>query len=147
MSETQQSYSHHTRRDPIFHFFVLPMFFVALVFSVVHLIARHHHHPLHGVLLVLFVLAATIAVFRVRQYPLKVQDRIIRLEERLRLATLLPEAFRYRIPELTEQQLIALRFASDSEVAGLAQRAINEHLSPDDIKKAIQQWRPDQWRV
>jgi len=146
MPGTPQSYSHHTRWDPIFHFFVLPMFFIALVFSIVHLIVRHNH-PLHGVLLVLFALAAVILVFRVRQYPIKVQDRVIRLEEHLRLALLLPESLRPRIPELTEQQLIALRFASDGEVAGLAQRAMNEHLSPDDIKKSIQHWRPDNWRV
>jgi Family of unknown function (DUF6526) len=147
MPDTPQSYSHYTRWDPIFHFFVLPMFFVALVFSVIHLIFHRHHDPLHGVLLVLFALAAVILVFRVRQYPIKVQDRVIRLEERLRLAMLLPESLRSRIPELTEQQLIALRFASDGEIAGLAQRAMNEHLSPDDIKKAIQHWRPDNLRV
>ncbi|HUB01944.1 MAG TPA: DUF6526 family protein [Terriglobales bacterium] len=147
MPESPQSYSHHTRRDPIFHFFILPMFFIALVFSIGHLIAGHHHHPLHSVLLILFALAAVLLVFRVRQYPLKVQDRVIRLEERLRLALLLPESLRSRIPELTEPQLIALRFASDGEVAGLAQRAMNEHLSPEDIKKAIQHWRPDNLRV
>jgi Family of unknown function (DUF6526) len=147
MPESLQSYSHHTRRDPLFHFFVIPMFFIALVFSVVHLVFHLHHNLLHSVLLVLFALAAVFLVFRVRQYPLKVQDRVIRLEERLRLATLLPESLRSRIPELTEQQLIALRFASDGEVAGLAQRAMNEHLSPDDIKEAIQHWRPDNWRV
>jgi hypothetical protein len=146
MPDSSQSYAHYTRRDPLFHFFVIPMFFIALVFAVVHLIVRHHH-PLHGVLLILFALAAIGLVFRVRQYPLKVQDRVIRLEERLRLAMLLPESQRSRIPELTERQLIALRFASDVEVAGLAQRAMNEHLSPDDIKKAIQHWRPDNWRV
>lgn len=147
MPETPQSYSHHTRRDPIFHFFILPIFFIALVFSVIHLIFHHHRHPLHGVLLVLFALAAVFLVFRVRQYPLKVQDRVIRLEERLRLAMLLPESLRPRIPELTEQQLIALRFASDGELPVLVQRAMNEHLSPDDIKRAIQHWRPDNWRV
>lgn len=147
MPDTPQSYSHYTRWDPIFHFFVLPMFFIALVFSVVHLIFHHLHHPLHSVLMVLFALAAVILVFRVRQYPIKVQDRVIRLGERLRLSLLLPESLRPRIPELTEQQLIALRFASDGELPGLAQRAMNEHLSSDDIKKSIQHWRPDNWRV
>jgi hypothetical protein len=54
---------------------------------------------------------------------------------------------RSRIPELTEGQLIALRFASDAEVPKLAERAVSEKLSPADIKKAIQTWRPDYWRV
>jgi hypothetical protein len=76
-----------------------------------------------------------------------VQDRVIRLEEQLRLTMLLPAPLRVRIPELTEGQLIALRFASDGEVAKLTERALSEKLSRADIKKAIQTWRPDYWRV
>ncbi|HXP41918.1 MAG TPA: DUF6526 family protein, partial [Candidatus Acidoferrales bacterium] len=78
---------------------------------------------------------------------LRVQDRVICLEERLRLTTLSPEPLRSRLPELTERQLIALRFSSDAEAPSLAERALTEKLAPRDIKQAIQTWRPDYWRV
>jgi hypothetical protein len=61
--------------------------------------------------------------------------------------TLLQEPLRSRIPELTESQLCGLRFASDAEVAKLVERTLKENLSRADIKKAIQNWRPDYWRV
>jgi len=147
MPDTPQSYSHHTRWDPLFHFFVLPMFFLAAVAAIVMHLFVHRAHPLHGVLLTLFAVAVLIAIFKIRLYALKVQDRVIRLEERLRLATLLPEGLRSRIPELSERQLVALRFASDGELAGLAQKALNEKLSPDEIKKSVKNWRADNRRV
>lgn len=145
MPDTPQSYAHHTRWDPYFHFFILPVFALAVLGAVAHLVMGHH--PLHGALLVIFSVAVLVAVFKIRLYPLKVQDRVIRLEERLRLAMLLPEPLRSQIPELTEPQLVALRFASDGELAGLAQKALNEKLSGDDIKKSIKNWRADNFRV
>ena len=147
MPDTPQSYSHHTRWDPLFHFFVLPVFVLASLFAIVMHLFVHRTHPLHGILLTLFAIAVLIALFKIRLYALRVQDRVIRLEERLRLASLLPEGLRSRIPELSERQLIALRFASDGELAGLAQKTLNEKLSPGDIKKSIKNWRADNWRV
>jgi hypothetical protein len=139
-----QNYSHHTRYDPLFHFFMLPVFVITLIVSIVHVVRRP---GLHSAWLVVFMIAAVFLLFKVRLYSLKVQDRVIRLEERLRLTTLLDPALRPRIGELTESQLIALRFASDGELPALAARALNEELAAPEIKKAIQQWRADYWRV
>ncbi len=141
---SSQNYSHHTRYDPLFHFFILPVFAITVISSIVHLVRRP---GLHSAWLVVFVVAAVILAFKVRLYALKVQDRVIRLEERLRLMTLLDPSLRPRIGELTESQLIALRFASEGELPALAARALNEKLAGAEIKKAIQQWRADYWRV
>src|SRR5271169_1992602 len=145
MADTSpQNVSNHTRYDPVFHFFILPVFSLLLLASIVHLFIRP---DLHSVVLVVVAIAMSAVIFKVRLYPIKVQDRIIRLEERLRLATLIDPALRPRIAEFTESQLIALRFASDAELPALAARALNEKLAAPEIKKAIQQWRPDNWRV
>jgi hypothetical protein len=146
MAETKpQTFANHTRWDPIYHFFVIPVFVLALLLTLVHFFAhitqgdmRDH---IHSFLLILLATALLIMALKERMYALKVQDRVIRLEEQLRLMRLLPEPLRSRIPELTEGQLCALRFASDAELPKLAERALNEKLSRADIKKAIQNWR------
>jgi hypothetical protein len=139
-----QTLANHGKFDPLFHFVVLPVFVFAAIGGTIHFLWRPSFHT--GSFFVISV-AAVIAVFKIRLYALKVQDRVIRLEERLRLNMLCPEPFRSRIPELSEGQLVSLRFASDAEVPALAQRALVEKLSRADIKKAIRTWRPDYWRV
>jgi hypothetical protein len=139
-----QSLANHTRFDPPFHFFVLPVFVITVIVAIVDLV---RYPGLHAAWLVVFTVAATTAVFRIRIYALKVQDRVIRLEERLRLAILLDKPLRARITELSEPQLVGLRFASDAELPALTARALSEKLSRDEIKKAVTQWRPDYWRV
>lgn len=139
-----QSLSNHTRYDPPFHFFVLPVFAITVIVAMVHLVS---HPGLHSAWLVVFTIAATTVVLRMRMYALKVQDRVIRLEERLRLAILVDKPLRARIVELTESQIVGLRFASDTELPGLAARALSEKLSNAEIKKAVTHWRPDYWRV
>jgi heme/copper-type cytochrome/quinol oxidase subunit 4 len=152
MAETKpQNLANHTRWDPPFHFYVLPIFVLALILTLVHFFAHITEGDLrdhiHAILLILLAVALLLLVFKVRLYSLKVQDRIIRLEERLRLTQLLSEPLRSRVPELTEGQLCALRFASDAEIPKLVERTLKENLKRADIKKAIQNWRPDYWRV
>ena len=146
-----QTLANHARLDPPFHFFVLPVFALGLVLTLIHFFAHlsesDFKENFHAFLLVVLAVALLTLAFKVRLYSLKVQDRVIRLEERLRLMQLVNEPLRSRIPELTEDQLCGLRFASDAEVAKLAERALNEKLSRKEIKKAIQNWRPDYWRV
>lgn len=152
MSQTQpQTFANHTRLDPLFHFFLVPVFALGLVMALIHFFAHlgegDFRDHFHSALLILLAIAFLVLVFKVRLYALKVQDRVIRLEERLRLMQLLPERLRSRIPELTESQLCGLRFASDAELPSLTERALNEKLSCKDIKKSVQVWRPDYWRV
>lgn len=146
-----QDYSNHARFDPLFHFFLIPVFAIAIVFSLVHFFAhiarggfREHFHAF---LLIVLASALLVLVFKTRLYALKVQDRVIRLEESLRLIQLVAEPLRSRIPELTESQLCGLRFASDAELPKLAERALDEKLSRKEIKQAVQHWRADYWRV
>jgi hypothetical protein len=138
-----QNLANHARFDPPYHFFILPVFAITFVISIVMLV----RNP--GWLSGWKVVAAAALLglaFKSRLYALRVQDRIIRLEERLRLATLAPEA-RAEIALLNEGQLIGLRFACDQEAPALAQRAHSERMSRADIKKAVLNWRPDYWRV
>ncbi|MBZ5678688.1 MAG: DUF6526 family protein [Acidobacteriia bacterium] len=139
-----QTLANHTRWDPLFHFFVMPVFALSTIAAIVMFL---WHPGLHSAGRFVLVAAGTVAIFKIRLYALRVQDRVIRLEERLRLATLLSEPLRSRIPELTEAQLIAIRFASDAEVPACVERALSGKLSRADIKKSIQNWRPDYWRV
>lgn len=145
MADVQTQYlANHTRFDPPFHFFLLPLGLVAIVLSVIRII---HRPGIASTLAVILAIGLVMIAFKARGYALKVQDRVIRLEERLRLAMLMPEAGRSRIGELTESQLIALRFASDEELPVLAMRALNEGLSSKQIKSSIGSWRGDYFRV
>ena len=140
-----QTYANHVRLHPPFHFFVLPVTATALILAIVNVV--RHYDVLEAWSLVLLAAAAAVAAPLIRINALKAQDRVIRLEERLRLASLLHEPLQSRIGEFTEPQLIALRFASDAEAPGLAEKALNSKMTPADIKKAIVNWRADTFRV
>jgi hypothetical protein len=139
-----QTYANHTRFDPLFHFFALPVFGISAIAVMVLFLM---HPSIHSGWMFVVSVAAAVLVVKFRFYALKNQDRIIRLEERLRLSTLLPEPLRARIGELTEAQLIAIRFACDSEVPRSVERALAGQTARSDIKKSIQSWRPDYFRV
>ncbi len=140
-----QSYANHTRWHPPFHFFLAPGALVLLILTIVNVV--RHYHRLDAWILLLFGVLFFVALFLIRLNPLRAQDRLIRLEERLRCQALLPASLSPRIGELTESQLIALRFASDGELASLVQRVLAEKMPPKDIKKAIVTWRADTFRV
>jgi hypothetical protein len=144
---TPQTLKNHARFNPLFHFTILPLLVLNLIFSIYITIHRwpayEHTHLWWIVMAVVFILMAGDA----RGSALKAQDRIVRLEERLRLATLLPPGDRAHINDLTTRQLIALRFASDAELPALAHTALTQRLEPKAIKQAIINWRADNERV
>jgi hypothetical protein len=140
----QQDNAHHARLDPLFHFFLAP---VALIVLIVMIYRAVTGPTWDSILHIVIALWAFIAAFKIRTYALKVQDRVIRLEERLRLKELLPATLQPKIGALTEDQLIGLRFASDGELPDLAQKAADQKLDRKQIKQAIKNWRPDLWRV
>lgn len=145
MSKSEpQNFKNHARLDPIFHFFLAWIAIASFIIAIVYLVV---HPGFYSAWLVVVALAAFLALFKLRSYPLKVQDRIIRLEERLRLQALAPSEWHAQIYRLTEDQLIALRFASDEEVVELAKQALEHNLNRKQIKERIKSWRADSWRV
>jgi hypothetical protein len=143
-----QVYANHRRFDPWYHFFALPVVAIAFLLALWTFIRSLSGEGSVWTLWYVVVSAATVVLaLKVRTYALKAQDRIIRLEERLRLATLLDGPLKARIGELDERQLIGLRFVADAEVPVLVKAALDEKLSGEEIKKRIQGWRPDTFRV
>ena len=144
---TPQSYKSHTRWDPSFHFFVLPMLLLNFIFSIYSTI---HHWPIDPRLHIWWIIMAVVLFVMAglgRDSAIRAQNRIIRLEERLRLARLLPAADQARIGELTTKQLIGLRFASDEELPALTHKTLTQNLDMKAIKQNIVNWRADNERV
>jgi Family of unknown function (DUF6526) len=152
MSE-QQNFANHGKIVPAFHFFLMPVLFLNFASSVylVHATARHAGAAfplLHAILNLLLAVALIILAFLARIFALGVQDRVIRLEERLRYQQLLPDDLKPRINEFTISQVVALRFASDAELSGLARKVLDSNLNNRKvIKQMIQNWRADYQRI
>ena len=143
MADKPQSFQNHTRLDPLFHQFLGPLSFILLIAAVASFVRNVGWMTAFQVVAAIW---AVVATFKIRLYALKVQDRIIRLEERLRMHELFSEPLKSRIGEFTESQLIALRFASDAELPALAEKAL-QGLDQKQIKSSIKTWRPDYFRV
>jgi len=142
-----QNYKNHARFYPTWHFFIAPLFLVNFVFAIW---ATFRHWPNHPHLLIwgmIMSFALFFAVGKARAHSLVAQDRIIRLEEKLRYQSLLPPDLLARTQALTVKQIIALRFASDAELPALIQRTLDQNLEPKQIKQSITTWRPDYLRV
>jgi len=153
MSE-QQNFSNHTKTVPPFHLFVLPVLLANLVWVII----KSARILIRGeltfwlvvaiVFSVLFALALVVLALFARLFALGAQDRVIRLEERLRYEKLLPDDLKPRIGEFTINQLVALRFASDTELPTLARKVLDGKIdNRKAIKQMIQNWRPDYQRV
>jgi hypothetical protein len=149
-----QNISNHTKLVPAFHFFVLPALALNLIWAIrgffplasnttfgMRVLIGHLVNLLLAIALILLALLA-------RLFALGVQDRVIRLEERLRYQQLLPADLRPRIGEFTINQLVALRFASDAELPALARKVLDSKLNDRKaIKQMVVNWRADYQRV
>ena len=142
----QQNFANHVRMVPGFHYFVMPV--IALNFGWSIYRWKVAGFSLDAFISVLTAAALLMLMFYARTFALKVQDRVIRLEERMRLEKLLPDDLKPRIGEFTSGQLVAMRFACDAEIPGLARRVLVENIKGGKaIKQMVQTWRPDYLRA
>ncbi|HEY4708720.1 MAG TPA: DUF6526 family protein [Candidatus Acidoferrales bacterium] len=140
MSEVQ-NVKNHSKFVPAFHFFVVPIFLVNIVWSIERLV---HSFSEGTVVSLLVALALLVLAFSARIMALTVQDRVIRLEMRMRMQQVLPADLRPRIGEFTVGQLVSLRFASDAELPDLSRKVLQENLTDRKaIKQLVRDWQPD----
>lgn len=146
MAKSQQYYANHTRFDPGYHVVLFLLIAAGLIGSCVNLYQSlgDHQRLYSAALIVVLEVVALLLFWYCRVNPLKAQDRAIRAEENLRHFVLTGKLLD---PRLTVKQIVALRFAPDNEFVALAARAASDEMIPDDIKRAIQSWRADTYRV
>jgi hypothetical protein len=145
MADAVQTYKKHARLLPPFHFFVIPVLLVNVINEIRHLWSDPTPHFAFQVV---FAAALLMAASLSRTQALTVQDRLIRLEMRLRLRGILPPDLQLNIDTLTHRQLVALRFASDAEMADLVRDVLAGKLTTSkDIKSRIKAWQGDWLRA
>lgn len=142
----EQNFANHVRWVPAFHFFVVPVLTLNFGWSIYRW--KVAGFSVDGFVSVLTAAAILVVAFLARIFALKVQDRVIRLEERLRMERLLPEDLKPRIGEFTCSQLVGLRFASDAELPALARKVLADKIQEGKaIKQMVQNWRGDYLRA
>jgi Family of unknown function (DUF6526) len=141
-----QNYKNHARFDPPY-FFLLIILLINVIFAITYPIRHWPEHAHLSIWWIVMSIALIVLALKTRTYSLRTQDRIIRIEEKLRFAALLPPDLLARSQGLTENQYVGLRFASDAEVPALVKRTLDENLTRKQIKEAIVNWRPDYFRV
>lgn len=141
-----QTYKTHVRMDPLYHYVLTVLLLATLVVSIINLVRslNAEENVMQAVLLLLMTVAIVIIAILVRLYPLKSQDRAIRAEENLRHFVLTGKLLD---SNLSNGQIIALRFADEQEFPTLCERAVKENLKPKEIKQAIVNWKADNNRV
>lgn len=141
-----QNFKNHTRFVPAFHFFVLPVLVINFGTQLYWWI-KLGFIPLHF-FTVLLAVALLLGILYGRLFALSVQNRLIRLEEQIRYERVLPEELRWRADELTVNQFVSLRFASDDELPLLVRKVLDEKLTArKTIKQLIKNWKPDSFRA
>jgi hypothetical protein len=142
--EPAQNFANHRRFVPLYHFGIFGVLSINVLWALVHVV----RHPSWAAGVAFATAAALLGLFfYTRTFALTVQDRVIRLEMRLRLKEVLPADLRARIGELDRDQLIALRFASDAELPDLVREALtNDIHNRDAIKRKIKDWQGDYLR-
>ncbi|MFI5244838.1 MAG: DUF6526 family protein [Gemmatimonadales bacterium] len=141
-----QNFASHRRYDPAWHFVGGMIVLLGFIAAIVHAV-RHPDRYLNWVGVV-YTLGILLCVFRARAQTLVVQDRVIRLEMRLRLKDVLPPALAARIGELSVSQMVGLRFASDAELPALVERCLSGQLADREaVKKEIKNWQADWLRA
>jgi hypothetical protein len=142
----EQNFENHGKIVPVFHFFAVPVFVINFGWSLYRLKTLGFSFP--GIFGVLLAAALVVLVFVARLFALAVQDRVIRLEERLRYERVLPVDLQARSTELLIGQIVSLRFASDAELPGLTRKVLNEKMTERKaIKLLIKDWKPDYQRA
>lgn len=145
MADTPQTFANHTRWQPPIHYFVLPVLLVNVFWTVIVFVKDPNRNSGWAIMVSLALLTL---LFYVRLNPLKAQDRIIRLEEKLRYQKVLSPAVCQQTSALTPGQIIALRFAGDDELEELVSAVLaGKFAKNSEIKRAIKHWRADTFRV